>query len=89
MSLPVIAPPKGRLTESEARLIGAAANRIVNLRGLRASQSGGGSLAVTTKTGTVSLTLTREDTETVLALLVERESLLLTQFDIELDAPAN
>jgi hypothetical protein len=89
MNLPALAPPKGRLTEAEARVIGAAANRLPNLRGLQAAQAGSGSLTVTTKNGAVSLTLTREDLGAILALLVEREACLLTQFDIELDAPAN
>lgn len=87
-SLPTVTAPKGRLTEREVRTLGASANRLVNLRDLQATQVGSGSLSVTTKTGTVSLTLRREDIETVLSLLVERESLLLLQFDVELDAPA-
>lgn len=88
ISLPTVAAPKGRLTEREVRILGASANRLVNLRDLQASQVGSGSLSATTKTGTVSLTLRREDIEAVLALLVERESSLLLQFDVELDTPA-
>lgn len=87
MSLPAISPPKGRLTEAEARVIGAAANRIANLRSLLASASGNGSLTVTAGTGTVALTMTREDLTATLSLLIEREAALLTQFDVELATP--
>jgi len=86
-TLPTVAKPKGRMTEAEARVVGASANRIVNLRGLQVSAANAsGSLTVNAKSGAVSLVLTSQDVEACLALLIEREACLLTQFDIELEA---
>ena len=73
------------MTEAEARVCGAAANRIVNLRGLELSNEGNGSLTVNTKSGAVSLALTQEDIAAFLALAIDRESALLTGFNIVLD----
>ena len=83
---PVVTKPN-RMTEAEARVCGASANRIVNLRGLQVSNKGSGSLTVQTTTGTVALALTQEDITAFLALAIDRESALLTGFNIVLDQP--
>lgn len=83
--LPAVAASKGRLTEREVRAFGATANRIVNLRGLIASQVGAGTITVQTKAGAIALSLPHVDVEACLALLAERDATFLTQFDIELE----
>ena len=77
------------MTEAEARVVGASANRIVNLRGMIADRrSVSGNLTVPVSSGTVAMTLTAEDVRACLALLIERETALLIGFDIELETPA-
>lgn len=85
--LPVIAKPKGRMSEAEARVVGAAASRIVNLRHLYNDCNIGGSLSVATRNGTVSQALTKADLQAILALMIEREALVLIQFDVDIDEP--
>ena len=83
--LPNVAAPANALTEAEARLVGASANRIVNLRGLLKSNKGLGSLTIQTSSGAVSLALTCEDITACLSVLMDREACLLTGFNVVLE----
>ena len=85
MTLPVIAAPKGRMTEAEARRVGQSANRIAQLRSLRDNAKRGGSITGDSGNGAASHALTAEETKACLALLIEREETFLTSFDIELE----
>jgi hypothetical protein len=76
----IIAEPK-RMTEQEARMVGAYAMDLSKLRQLRNAASGSGQ--ITTRDGQVYLT--GEDLQAVLSLLIERNSVFLTSFNIQLD----
>lgn len=88
MSFPTIVPPKGRMTEAEARRVGQSANRIAQLRNLRDNAKRGGSITGDSGNGAASHVLTAEETQACLSLLIEREAAFLASFDIELETPA-
>lgn len=76
-------PPK-MLSMREARMAGATANRLLNLRHtLRQLESG--SLTMKTRNGTQSMSLTRNDLEAVMGLLMERDEQFLTGLNIEIN----
>lgn len=85
MQLPVVAKPKGRITEREVRAAGVTSNRRRNLIGALAQGIKGGSLTVSTRNGSQSLALTSIDTEALIGLLLERDEAFLIGLDIELD----
>jgi hypothetical protein len=80
--LPHVAEPN-RMTEAEARVCGAASNRLANLRQLLTNPQKGCTMSV----NGAAITLPEIDTRAVLALLIERESALLLGFNIQLDKP--
>lgn len=83
MRLPTVAPGREPLTLSEARRVGATANRLTNLLDL-IGKAKGGSIAVQTPTGTVSLSLVASDVIAALSLLAERDSTFLVSFNVEI-----
>lgn len=85
MTFPTITVTPGRMTEAEARRLGAEANRMAQVRTLRADCKGG-SLTVTTSNGTVAMSLASVDVEALLELLMERSGAFLTAFDVALDS---
>lgn len=85
MSLPVIPKTLYLYTEAEARVMGAAANRLATLRSYRDNGTGG-SLVIKDKTGSSSsLSLSDDEVFSVLALLIERATATLTGFNVECD----
>jgi hypothetical protein len=85
--LPMIAADVKRLTEKEARVIGATAMDLQKLRALRNEMMGGGSVSFKTKHGLSAFNLDAAASAAVMALLLERLSLVLIQFDVQLEEP--
>lgn len=82
--LPIIpSKPFYLYNEKEARVMGAAANRIVNLRAYRDYGSGGSITVKDRKTGVSSLTLSNDEMVAVLSLLIQREASVLAGFNVE------
>lgn len=87
IELPEVTPPKTWITENEARQIGKAAQRLVELRKARSARSSVGYVrfGAANDTNAPTLRLEKGDLEAVLGLLIERESIFLTNFDVMLD----
>jgi hypothetical protein len=81
----IIYDPPARMTEREARIAGATSNRLLNLRGFLSQGVRGGSLTVSTKNGGQSQTLTQDELEALIALLIERDEALLIGLNIEIE----
>lgn len=82
--LPIIpSRPHYLYNEKEARVMGASANRIVNLRAYRDFGTGGSLTVKDAKNGTSSLTLSDADLFACLSLLIQREAAILASFNIE------
>jgi hypothetical protein len=88
IQLPVVAQPKGRMTEREVRMAGAAANRLIQLREALTRCERGGTLSVSGSTGAaMNLSLTTDDLQALLSLLMQRAGGVLIGLDVELDHP--
>jgi hypothetical protein len=87
VNLPVVVPDREQLTEAEARRIGLAAMRLVQLKDLRTHASRGATFTVATGSygGNVSFSIGSLDAEACIALLIEREAAFLTSFNVKLD----
>lgn len=83
-TLPLIpTQPHYLYNEKEARVMGAAANRIVNLRAYRDFGVNGSITIKDSRSGTSSLTLNGSELFAVLSLLIQREATVLASFNIE------
>lgn len=86
---PAPRPEREPITEAEARRIGHAAYQIDKLRNIVGAGPQNGQLTVRTDNrGAASLELTQPAIEAVLALLIEREAVLLSSFGVMLEKPS-
>ena len=81
--VPYTEPP--RLTGKEVRAAASIINRRRNVLGALAQGVTTGSMNITTKNGSMNLTLKAADVEALAALMVERDELFLIQMNIEYD----
>jgi hypothetical protein len=82
----MVIKPTDPITLAEARKIGTAAQRYENLKHCLREATGGG-LTVSTRNGTMSLSMYRLDMEALLALLIEREGQYLASMGVILEEP--
>jgi len=92
MTLPVVAAPKGRMTEAEAIQAGRSASKLRDLRELRSIRENGqhrtpGQIKLA-GLDHLALALSNEEVDAVIALLIERHSTFLASLDVELEEPA-
>lgn len=84
----VPAPDREPLTEAEARRIGVAANRLPRLRYLRDEAAKEiGSIVVGSGYTAKSQSLGSLDLQAALSLLIERDELLLSSFNVKIERP--
>lgn len=84
--LPLISPQSHYLyNEKEARVMGASANRIVNLRAYRDYGTGGSLMVKDHRNGISSLSLSDNEMFAVLSLLIQREATILASFNVEVE----
>lgn len=92
MTLPVVAAPKGRMTEAEAIQAGRSASKLRDLRELRDIRESGqhrtpGQIKLVGLQD-LAVGLTNDEVDAVIALLIERHSTFLAGLDVELEEPA-
>lgn len=92
MTLPVVAAPKGRMTEAEAIQAGRSASKLHDLRELRSIREQRqhrtpGQLKLIGLED-LAVGLSNEEVDAVIALLIERHSTFLAGLDVELAEPA-
>lgn len=81
-------PEREPLTEAEARLIGASAQRLARYRYLLSKADKGGSINVTPGAGQLhGENLNANAIQAALGLLIEREELFLASFNVKIERP--
>jgi hypothetical protein len=87
--LPVVVPDREPLTEAEARRVGTAANRLPRLRRLRALAADRiGQIFVGSGYTADFISVGSLDLQAALALLIERDEMLLASFNVTIERPA-